>query len=418
MKINCSHTDLVELHKLQPNPKNPNKHPERQIELLAKIIDYQGMRSPIVVSKRSGFITKGHGRLMALQKLGWPKAAVDYQDYDSEAQEYADVIADNKAATLAQHDDAMMIEELKLLDIDDFELLGMDDFELPIDPDEAKEEIEDDVPTNVDTRCKPGDLWILGEHRLYCADSTDILAVEKLMAGEKADMVFTDPPYGMHLNADWSGTSAGNHSAGSGGNRYQNIIGDHSDFKKEFISTVLGVFDYCNEIFLWEADYYAEFLTKKNDGSWVVWDKASSSQGVGTMDMLIGSNFELCWSKQKHKRDLARIAHKGLGSVESGKRVHPSQKPVQLAEWFFDKWGKDKNKIVDLFGGSGSTLIACEKTNRKCYMSELDPHYVSVIIERWKKYTDKEAYLIEDQSGPMKERVPYAEISSFRGEIQ
>jgi len=107
------------------------------------------------------------------------KAAIDYQDYADEAQEYADLIADNKIAELAQHDDSKMIEDLKLIDLDDFELLGMDDFELPTEADPALEEIEDDVPTDVDTRCKEGDLWILGEHRLLCGDSTNIQHVEK-----------------------------------------------------------------------------------------------------------------------------------------------------------------------------------------------------------------------------------------------
>lgn len=126
----CAHTELVELHKLQPNPKNPNKHPDKQIEMLSKIIDYQGQRAPIVVSKRSGFITKGHGRLAALQKLGWTNAAVDFQEYESEAQEFADVIADNKIAELANHDDNMMIDVLKDMNFDlDTELLGMMDFD-------------------------------------------------------------------------------------------------------------------------------------------------------------------------------------------------------------------------------------------------------------------------------------------------
>ena len=131
MKYNCAYTELIDVHKLQPNPKNPNKHPDRQVELLAKIIDYQGQRSPVVVSKRSGFIVKGHGRLAAIKKLGWDKAAVDYQDYESEAQEFADMIADNKIAELAEHDDNIMIEGIKEIQIDDFELLGLDGFDLP-----------------------------------------------------------------------------------------------------------------------------------------------------------------------------------------------------------------------------------------------------------------------------------------------
>lgn len=145
MKFNCSYSALVELHKLQPNPKNNNSHPDRQIELLAKIIDFQGQRSPIVVSKRSGFITKGHGRLEALKKLGWTQAAVDYQEYESEAQEYADLVADNKIAELAKFDESAMITELKVNDALkdlDFELLGFDKFELPDDP--IQDPIDDD----------------------------------------------------------------------------------------------------------------------------------------------------------------------------------------------------------------------------------------------------------------------------------
>ena len=130
LKFNCAHSELVDIHKLQENPKNPNKHPDRQIEMLAKIIDYQGQRAPVVVSKRSGYVVKGHGRLAALRSLGWTQAAVDYQDYENEAQEYADMIADNKIAELAQHDDSMMIDEIKLLGIEDFELLGLDDFSI------------------------------------------------------------------------------------------------------------------------------------------------------------------------------------------------------------------------------------------------------------------------------------------------
>ena len=130
MKINCAYTELVDINHLVENPKNPNKHPAKQIDLLAKIIDYQGQRSPIVVSKRSGFITKGHGRLAALKQLAFDKVAVDYQDYESEAMEYADVIADNKIAELAEHDDIMMLDSIKDLNLDidfDMDLFGMPD---------------------------------------------------------------------------------------------------------------------------------------------------------------------------------------------------------------------------------------------------------------------------------------------------
>jgi hypothetical protein len=133
-KIECAFDEMVPIHKLVPNPKNPNKHPDRQIELLAKIIDYQGQRSPIVVSSRSGFIVKGHGRLAAIQKLGWSEAAVDYQHYEDEAQEFADMVADNKISELAEHDDEMFkLEALNLqLDVNgfDLDLLGVPDLNL------------------------------------------------------------------------------------------------------------------------------------------------------------------------------------------------------------------------------------------------------------------------------------------------
>jgi len=130
-KIDCAHDELVEIHKLIPNPKNPNKHTKEQIERLAQIIDYQGMRSPIVVSKRSGFITKGHGRLEALKKLGWDKAPVDFQDYENDAMEYADIVADNAIAEWAAQDLGEI--NLEMLDLGpdfDVDLLGLKDFSI------------------------------------------------------------------------------------------------------------------------------------------------------------------------------------------------------------------------------------------------------------------------------------------------
>lgn len=133
MKFNCAYTELVDIHKLVPNPKNNNHHPKEQIDRLAKIIDYQGQRSPVVVSNRSGFIVKGHGRLEAIRKLGWEKVAVDYQDYESEAQEYADMTADNQIAMWAEFDNNMLMSEIPELGDMDLDMLGMKDLKLDID---------------------------------------------------------------------------------------------------------------------------------------------------------------------------------------------------------------------------------------------------------------------------------------------
>ena len=252
---------------------------------------------------------------------------------------------------------------------------------------------EDAVPEAPD---KPltveGDVWLLGNHRLMCGDSTSIDVVERLMDGQKADMVFTDPPYGMFLDADYSGMKS-EFKASTGGNKYNNIVGDHDDFNPEFINAIFAAFDYCKEIFLWGADYYSELIPQKNNGSWIVWDK----RGDESADKMFGSTFELCWSKARHKRMMARVKWAGIFGMEKDdtkKRVHPTQKPVDLVIWFFDYFSMaDKKIIVDLFGGSGSTLIACEKTARDCRLMELDPKYCDLIITRWQNFTGQTATL-------------------------
>lgn len=160
-KIKCAHDEMLEIHKIQPNPKNPNRHPEKQIELLTKIIDYQGQRSPLVISSRSGYLVKGHGRLEAIKKLGWDKAAVDYQDYESEAQEHADMIADNKIAELSEPDEMMIQDLVKEMGEIDFDLLGIPDF-LMIDINTVDEIKEKEIDENIETtnRCPSCDyVW-------------------------------------------------------------------------------------------------------------------------------------------------------------------------------------------------------------------------------------------------------------------
>tara|TARA_B110001469_G_scaffold78607_1_gene74426 strand:- start:96 stop:830 length:735 start_codon:yes stop_codon:yes gene_type:complete len=223
-----------------------------------------------------------------------------------------------------------------------------------------------------------------------CGDSTSIDAVDRLMDGQKADMVFTDPPYGMFLDADYSSMSS-KFKGSTGGNSYNNIKGDHEDFNPEFISTVFSAFGYCKEIFLWGADYYADIVPDRNSGSWVVWDK----RGDESADKMFGSAFEMCWSKARHKRILARVKWAGIFGMEKEhdkRRAHPTQKPVALIDWFFDYFSlKGCRSVVDLFGGSGSTLLSAEKNGKSCYTMELDPKYCDVIIKRWQEFTGKEA---------------------------
>lgn len=363
---------MVPVSELKRHPKNRNNHPNEQIERLAQILEYQGFRYPIKVSLLSGYITSGHGRLDAAIKLGLKEVPVSFQEYLSEEQEYADIVADNAIASWSDLDLSGINTDIGDLGKDfDIDLLGIKDFVL-----EPADKIpmcdEDEVPETTPTKTNLGDVYMLGRHRIKCADSSMVDNLDMLMAGQKAEMVFTDPPYGMNLNTNYARTNRVE------GKNYRPVIGDDQEFNPNFY---FEYFKEAKEHFWWGADYYCQHIP--NGGAWVVWDKKKED-----LDESIGTGFELCWSREPHKRMLARFLWSGFTAKEKNEiRVHPTQKPIALVEWFFSRWGKSIDLVVDLFGGSGSTLIACEKTNRRCFMMELDPHYVDVIVTRWCKYT-------------------------------
>jgi DNA modification methylase len=212
-----------------------------------------------------------------------------------------------------------------------------------------------------------------------CGDSTKIEDVEKLMDGKKADMVFTDPPYGMDLDTDYSKLKGTDKSPNAKGYKWEKVIGDD----KEFNFTQFNWIE-TPEQFWWGADYY--FNQLPIGGSLAVWQKRDKADAE-----MIGNDFEICWSKQQHKKTTFWKRWVGFDSVERGeKRVHPTQKPVELCSWFIKEYSKESQIILDLFGGSGSTLIACEQTNRNCYMMELDPKYCDVIRKRYAKLIGQE----------------------------
>jgi site-specific DNA-methyltransferase (adenine-specific) len=322
-------------------------------------------------------------------------------------------LLDNKLNE-SEWDFDLLAEDIPTLDFSDFDI----DWGLPEEQEENTEIVEDEVPEiPEEPKSKLGDIYQLGEHRLICGDSTDINVIDRLMDGVKADMVFTDPPYGMNLDTDFSKMhSENNHDfqaskKPSKGGKYDS--GKVDEFHPEMINAVFETG--AEEIFLWGADYYAELLPNKNSGSWIVWDKRMNDtddlqDGRNAMDLGYGSCFELCWSKKRHKRDIARVKWSGLFGMEkedTKKRVHPTQKPTKLAGWFLDRYSKERQVIIDLFGGSGSTLIACEQLNRKCYMAEISPQYIDVIIQRYinLKGTDKDVFLIRDG-----QKIPYNEV--------
>lgn len=383
---------------LIPYVNNSRKHSEEQVAQIASSIKEFGWTNPILIDGTNSIIA-GHGRLMAARKLKMEEVPTIELSHLTDTQRKALVIADNKLALNADWDTTLLTIELDELLKDGFalDILGFnaDELNALLEPEQVDGLTDEDAVPEVpeEPKTKLGDIYQLGNHRLMCGDSTSIDAVDKLMDGRKADVVFTDPPYGMFLNADYSDMDS-KFKGSKGGNKYEQVIGDNDDFSPDLINTVFACFDYCKEIFLWGADYYAEHLPNKNNGSWVVWDK----RGDESADKMYGSTFELCWSKARHKRMMARVKWAGIFGMEKEhdkKRVHPTQKPVQLVAWFFDYFSlKDKVNVVDLYGGSGSTLIASEKVGKHAFVMELDPKYCDVIVKRWEEFTGKQAVLL------------------------
>lgn len=381
----------IKLSDLKPYERNPRNNKEA-VDYVANSIREFGFKNPIIVDKNN-VIVAGHTRYLACKKLGIKEVPCVIADDLTDEQIKAFRLADNKVAEIATWDLDLLDEELNdLLNFD------MSDFGFDVgleEPEEAQEDEFDIDELPEEPKAKLGDIYQLGNHRLMCGDSTNIENINKLIGVAKINMIYTDPPYGMNLDTDFSSMKNNLDFAKeknfTGGKKYEQGIVD--DFNPEMVNTILSL--NVKETFLWGADYYAELLPNKNDGSWIVWDKRLDDSA----DKMYGSCFELCWSKNKHKRDIARIKWAGVFGTEQEfdhKRYHPTQKPIKLSSWFLNKYSKENDNILDLFGGSGSTLIACEQLDRNCYMMELDPHYIDVIIARWEKYTGEKAVLIND----------------------
>jgi DNA modification methylase len=379
---------LVKISQVKTNPKNPRIIKDHKFKKLVQSIkDFPEMleKRPIVVDENM-IVLGGNMRLKACLEAGLKEVWIDQANW-TEEQKQEFIIKDNVG--FGEWDWEILANEWEP------ELLDKWGLDLPDMFEEEPEAEEDDfaVPEGgIETNIVLGDLFEIGEHRLLCGDSTDSDQVAKLMNGQKADMVFTDPPYGMKLDADYSGMKSEIFKGGIGGKKYDNVKGDHEDFTEELINTIFACFNDCKEIFIWGADYFAELLPNKNDGSWVVWDKrANGNDDIAedkSSDKMYGSTFELCWSKNKHKRDIARVKWAGIfgmPSQDTKGRVHPTQKPIELANWFFNKWGKDNDLVADLYLGGGTTMVASHQLNRKCYGMELDPKYCQVIIDRMTK---------------------------------
>ena len=355
----------VKITEVIANPNNPRLIKDEKFKKLVKSIqDFPDMLNvrPIVVNKDM-VVLGGNMRLKAIKEAGHKEVAIEIVDWN-EQQQKEFIVKDNVGYgewdwdDLANNWDAQELTEWGL-DIPNFDATVLE-----------AEEDEFAVPDGgIETDIVLGDLFEIGEHRLLCGDSTDSDQVAKLMNGQKADMVFTDPPYGINI---------GNQSQGKGGGVAKKIDYGINEWDKQIPYDAINLsLSICDNVVLWGANYYADKLPPSS--CWIVWDKDN-----GETDF---ADCELAWTS--YSKSVKKFKWKWMGMIQEDmknkeKRVHPTQKPVPLAEWTFNEFKVGQN-ILDLFLGSGSTMVASHNTKRKCFGMELDPKYCQVIVDRMQK---------------------------------
>lgn len=391
MQLNVKYRKVDDLI---PYVNNSRKHSDEQVAQISASIKEFGWTNPILIDG-TNIIIAGHGRLMAARKLKMDEVPTIELGHLTDTQRKALVIADNKLALNADWDNTLLTIELDELLKDGFalDILGFNQDELAalLEPEQVEGLTDEDAVPDVpeEPKTKLGDIYQLGNHRLMCGDSTSIDAVEKLMDNHKVDMVYTDPPYGISIVQ--GGSVDGSKPFGSVGGgklakvgKYAPVAGDESiDVAVEAIQLIQTLNSQVEII--WGGNYYANYLS--NSSCWVVWDK----QNTGNF-----ADCELAWTNQKTAVRMFKHMWNGMlkASEKGQKRVHPTQKPVALAEWCYDQYGKECKTVLDLFTGSGSSLIACETKNKQGFMMELSPAYCDVIVKRWEDFTGKKAELL------------------------
>jgi DNA modification methylase len=388
--------------KLIPYAANSRTHSDAQVAQIAASIKEFGWTNPILVSGDNSIIA-GHGRLMAARKLDMEEVPVIVLDHLSKAQQRALVIADNQLAMNAGWDMNMLKAEIEDLNLENFnlELLGFDDdfldglLETAPSGGNTDEDAVPEVPETPKTVL--GDVWVLGNHRLMCGDSTSVTAFDQLMDGAKADMIFTDPPYGMSYGG---GRAAGSTKKGALVKAHGMIINDDLQgndliaLVRDAIATSSALTKEGGALyacFTWRT--YAEFEAGLEScghkvKACIVWDKKSI--GLGNSNYRPQHEFIFyCGGQWYGDKSESDVWHMSRGAT--GKYVHPTQKPVELVERALSNSSKAGDVVIDCFGGSGSTLIACEKNNRHSRLMELDPKYCDVIIKRWQDFSGKVA---------------------------
>ena len=382
----------ISIAQLSLDPKNARKHSARNLEAIAASLLKFGQRKPLVVHR--GVVLAGNGTLEAARSLGWTEIEVSEvpQDWDNDtAKAYA--LADNRTAELAEWDESELAKQLLELQDADWDITELG-FDIPaladIEPGD-----EDEIPEPpVEPKTKLGDIYQLGRHRLMCGDSTDEATVERLMDGVKADMVFTDPPYGVNYD--------GGHATEKRRDKLQNDnttdmydlpIKNAYTFSKDEAPLYLW-FSTSSVVDVIEGLINANWIVR----NWIIWNKNVAQ--FGAIGAQYKTKHEPCIYAFKKSKKANWIGPNNEITVwdisrDNKNEHHPTQKPVDLAKRAMNN--HSVKEVLDLFGGSGSTLIAAEQTNRTCYMMELDPKYCDVIVKRWENLTGLKAELLNSK---------------------
>ena len=403
---------------LIPYVNNARTHSDEQVTQLASSIKEFGFINPVIIDDQNGLIA-GHGRLMAAKKLGLEEVPVLVESHLTEAQKKAYILADNKLALNAGWDaDLLKVElsELKDLGFDNLDTIGFSDDEIKDILNTELEAVEDEGAGEIPEKPKTqrGDIWTLGEHRLMCGDSTSESDVKALMQDDLADMVFTDPPYNVAIGDKNKAINDNRVARGlSRTNSIETNIANDKFKTDEEISEKLWLPAFTN-MYQNSKDECSIYVTMPQGGThmmmmmmmhkacWnvkheLIWVKNSPTFSMGRLDYDYQHEPILYGWKKSHNFYGKGKYNKSIWTIDKPKKcdLHPTMKPIELIENALLNSSLEEHIVLDLFGGSGSTLIACEQLKRKCRMMELDEHYCDVIIQRWQKLTSKVAVRID-----------------------
>lgn len=372
---------LKKISDLIPDDKNFNKGTEYGEGLIKKSFEKFGAGRSILVDKNNKviagnkslqkFVEQGGEDIEVIETTGNKLVVVKRTDIDLNTKQGREMALADNATSKANIEWDLPVMEMVCAEWD----IPLTDWGIETQPEATEDDYE--IPDEIKTSIVRGDIFELKSadgklcHRVGCLDATSETDVKLLMGNEKADIIITDPPYGIFYDA----------FSGNIKRKYEKVIGDGEDFKPELITSIFKFFPSVKEICLFGANYFTELIPEINKGSWLVWDKRKESQAD-----VFGAEFELIWSKQKHKQRMLRFdwleKQSSVNPEEAKNRLHTTQKPSKLIGEIINEYSKAENLIVDLYLGSGTTLIAGHQLGRNVYGMEISPQYCQIIIDR------------------------------------